>query len=189
MTAEPTEPAVPPRRTRRPATVQEVKALAHPMRMRILRLCAYEELTNKQLADRLGSDPGTVFYHVRMLVKAGMLEPAAVRTGESGALEKPYRSTGESWWLDGPLEDSPPEVRFSPVQALLEELREGGLDSVERYDRFVLHLSPEDVVELERRVLAVLDEYIATDDERRDQPPFGGIFLLHRPPGRNPPAR
>jgi hypothetical protein len=37
--------------------------------------------------------------------------------------------------------------------------------------------------ELDRRILAVLDEYIETDDQRRDQPPYGGIFMLHRPAG------
>jgi DNA-binding transcriptional ArsR family regulator len=185
MAAEPTPSA---RRTRRPATVLEAKALAHPMRQRILRLCAYQELTNKELADRLGSEPGTVFYHVRLLVKSGLLQAAPVRTGESGALEKPYRSTGESWWLDGPLNDAAPEIRFSPVQTFQEELREAGPESVEVYDRFALHLSPEQVTELERRVLAVLDEYVATDDQRRDQQPYGGMFLLHRPAGDHRPG-
>jgi hypothetical protein len=26
----------------------------------------------------------------------------------------------------------------------------------------------------------ILDEYIETDDDRRDRPAHGGIFLLHR---------
>ncbi len=186
MTAERTEPERAPGaypRPRRPATVLEAKALAHPLRIRILRLCAQEELTNKQLADRLGSGPGTVFYHVRLLVESGLLQPAPVRTGESGALEKPYRSTGQSWWLDGPLNDASPDVRFAPVEAFQQELREAGPESVELYERFVLHLSPQDVTELDRRILAVLDEYIETDDQRRDQPPYGGIVMLHRPAG------
>ena len=56
--------------------------MSHPLRVRILRLCGDSELTNKQLADRLGVDAGTAYYHVRQLVAAGFLEPAAVRTGE-----------------------------------------------------------------------------------------------------------
>ncbi len=109
------KPAYP--RQRRPATVKEVKALGHPLRLRILRLCGDRELTNKQLADRLDRDPGTVLYHVRQLVDAGLLEPAEVRTGDSGALEKPYRSTGLSWWLDGPLNKSDPAERLAPFEA------------------------------------------------------------------------
>lgn len=46
-------------RHRRPATPAEAKALGHPLRLRIMRLCLVEELTNKQLADRLDRDPGT----------------------------------------------------------------------------------------------------------------------------------
>jgi DNA-binding transcriptional ArsR family regulator len=167
-------------RPRHPATVLQAKALAHPLRVRILRLCAQKELTNKQLADRLGSEPGTVLYHVRLLVQAGLLQPAPVRTGDSGALEKPYRATSRSWWLDNPLGDAEPDARFAPVQAFQDELREAGPGSVELFERFMLHLSPEDVTALDHRILAILDEYIETDDQRLDQPALGGIFVLHR---------
>jgi hypothetical protein len=34
----------------------------------------------------------------------------------------------------------------------------------------------------------VLDEYIATDDQRRDQQAYGGMFLLHRPAGDRRPG-
>ena len=170
-------------RRRRPATAAEAKALGHPLRLRILRLCLQAELTNKQLADRLDSDPGTVLYHVRQLVAVGLLEPAEVRTGASGALEKPYRSTGVTWWLDGPLNDESPEVRFAPVEAFQQELTEAGPASVATFDRFYLHLSDDEVAELEGRVLEILDEYVATDDERRGHPSrraLGGVFVLHR---------
>jgi DNA-binding transcriptional ArsR family regulator len=173
------EPSPYPRR-RRPATAREAKALAHPLRLRILRLCAQYELTNKQLADRLGSEPGTVFYHVRQLVDAGLLQQAAVRTGDSGALEKPYRSTGRSWWLDDPLADAEPDAALAPIEAFQDELREAGPGSVQTFARFTLHLSPEDVEALDRRILAILDEYIETDDQRLDQPALGGIIVLHR---------
>jgi len=176
-----TEPAGPSHpRERRPATVKEVKALSHPLRLRILRLCGYRELTNKQLADRLDRDPGTVLYHVRQLVEAGLLEPAEVRTGETGALEKPYRSTGLSWWLDGPLNESEQEIKLAPLQVFHSELNEAGPDSVQTYERFMLHLSPTELDELDRRILAVLDEYIESDVERLDRPALGGIFLMHR---------
>nr|BFE88266.1 hypothetical protein GCM10020093_108670 [Planobispora longispora] len=148
--------------------------------MRILRLCAQREMTNKQLADRLGSDPGTVFYHVRQLVEAGLLHQAPVRTGESGALEKPYRSTGRSWWLDDPLSGEGPEASFAPIQAFQDELREAGPESVRMFSRFMLHLSPEEIEELDRRILAILDEYIETDDQRPDRPAYGGMVILHR---------
>lgn len=165
------------RPTRQDATVREAKALAHPLRLRILRLCGQQELTNKQIADRLGRDPGTVLYHVRQLADAGFLEQASVRSGESGALEKPYRSTGRSWWLNGAAD---PESDAAAVEAFQDELREAGPGSIATFARFALHLSPEEVVELDRRILAVLDEYVATDAERLDRPAHGGIMVLHR---------
>jgi hypothetical protein len=128
-----------------------------------------------------------VLYHVRQLVDAGLLEPAPVRTGASGALEKPYRPRVHPWWLDGPLVGTEPDVRFAPVAAFEEELHETGPESVLVYERFLLHLSPEDVAELDRRILAVLDEYVATDDQRRDRPAVGGMFLLHRLKDPDPP--
>jgi DNA-binding transcriptional ArsR family regulator len=168
---------------RRPATVAEIKAMSHPLRVRILRLCGDHELTNKQLADRLGEDAGTVYYHVRQLVAAGFLEPVAVRTGESGALEKPYRSTGKSWWLSVPVDDLAGADGLAPVDAFQQELAEAGPASVATYARFSLHLSAEDVAELDRRIVAVIDEYVETDAERLHLPAHGGIFLLHRAAG------
>ena len=108
------------------ASAREIKALAHPLRLRILRLCGLHELTNKQLADRLGQDPGTMLYHVRQLLSTGFLEPAEVRTGESGALEKPYRSTGRSWNLDTALREAGPGGPLAPIEAFREELTEAG---------------------------------------------------------------
>ncbi|QFU89203.1 Helix-turn-helix domain protein [Amycolatopsis sp. YIM 10] len=174
---------------RRAATAREVKALGHPLRLRILRLCKEHELTNKQLADRLGRDPGTVLHHVRQLTEAGLLEQAPVRTGASGALEKPYRSATQTWWLDGPLlEAETADERSAPVVAFQEELREAGPESVRLYERFTLHLSDDDIAELDRRILEVLDEYVANDDQRAGKPVLSGIFLLHSLSGPQPPS-
>ncbi|MFC0435921.1 transcriptional regulator [Kutzneria buriramensis] len=163
----------------RDASDREAKALAHPLRLRILRLCWQQELTNKQLAERLDRDPGTVLYHVRQLVAAGLLEQAPVRSGDSGALEKPYRSKARSWWLD----DQPgtgADAAFAPVEALQHELRAAGPESVRTFVRFALHLSASDAAELDRRLMALLDEYTTGDDQRADQPAYGGIVVLHR---------
>jgi DNA-binding transcriptional ArsR family regulator len=182
-------------RRRRRATVLQAKAASHPLRLRILRLCGQQALTNKQLADRLDSHPGTTLYHVRLLVEAGLLEPAPIRAGTSGALEKPYRSTGQSWWLsaygdgdDGqPYDDRDEESSLAPIEAFQAELREAGPGSVRTSARFFLHLSEEEVRELDRRLLAVLDEYVQTDHQRLDRPALGGIVVLHQLADPAPP--
>ena len=184
-------------RRRRRATVLQAKAASHPLRLRILRLCGQQPMTNKQLADRLGSQPGTTLYHVRLLVEAGLLEPAPVRTGASGALEKPYRSTGQSWWLSGygdtedgqPYDDRDDESALATIEAFQAELREAGPGSVRTFARFMLHLSEEEVRELDRRLLEVLDEYILTDHQRLDRPALGGIVVVHQLADPAPPPR
>lgn len=167
---------------RRPPTALEAKALAHPLRQRIVRQCGTREMTNKELADHLGVPPGTALHHVRLLVRAGLLEPAEVRSGAGGALERPYRATGATWWLDDPLRDAAPGARFGPVAAALDDALAAGPDAVSTSAAFYLHLSDDDVAELDRRILAVLDEYVATDADRQDRPLHRGLFVLHRPP-------
>jgi DNA-binding transcriptional ArsR family regulator len=175
-------------RRRRRATVLQARAASHPLRLRILRLCGQQPMTNKQLADRLGSQPGTTLYHVRLLVEAGLLEPAPIRTGASGALEKPYRSTGRSWWLSlygdtdegEPSDDRDDQLSMAPIEAFQAELREAGPGSVRTFARFMLHLSEEEVRELDRRLLEVLDEYIQSDHQRLDRPALGGIVVVHQ---------
>jgi DNA-binding transcriptional ArsR family regulator len=181
---------------RRRATILQAKAASHPTRLRILRLCGQQPMTNKQLADRLHSQPGTTLYHVRLLVQAGLLEPAPIRSGASGALEKPYRSTGQSWWLAGngdtddgqPYDDRDDGSSLASIEAFQAELREAGPGAVRTYARFMLHLSEEEVRELDRRLLSVLDEYVQTDDQRLDRPVLGGIVVLHNLADPGPPA-
>ena len=50
-----------------------------------------EPLTNRELAQRLGVDPGHLHFHVRMLLRAGLIERAEGGKGR----EKPYRAVGE----------------------------------------------------------------------------------------------
>jgi DNA-binding transcriptional ArsR family regulator len=171
---------------RRPATAAEAKALAHPLRMRILRLCLDQALTNKQLAEWLGKDPGTVLHHVRTLVDTGFLAAEEVRQGAKGALEKPYRATGKSWALS--LEESPLDEDVHS-QAMLEafqaELDEAGPGAATAFNRLALTLNKASRDELQARVLEVLDEFVTRGPDP-DGEPYGLLFAMHRrptPPG------
>jgi DNA-binding transcriptional ArsR family regulator len=182
------EPMIPGPVVRRPPTAAEAKALVHPLRMRILRLCLDQALTNKQLAEWLGKDPGTVLHHVRTLVKTGFLVPDEIRQGSTGALEKPYRATGKSWTLS--LEESsvPPGV---DAQAMLDafqaELAEAGPDAAAGFNRLALTLNTASRQKLESRVLAILDEFVTRPPDP-DGEPYGLLFAMHRrrSPGRDP---
>jgi DNA-binding transcriptional ArsR family regulator len=186
------EPMIPGSVVRRPATAAEAKALSHPLRMRILRLCLDRSLTNKQLAEWLGKDPGTVLHHVRTLVATGFLVPDEVRQGEKGALEKPYRATGKSWTLS--LEEStasPDKDAQAMLEAFLAELAEAGPGAAAGFDRLALTLNDASRRELESRVLAVLDEYVTRPPDPEGEP-YGLLFAMHRRalgPDPAPPAQ
>jgi len=75
---------------------EQLKALGHPLRVRVLEMLGQEgeewQLTNRELAQRLGVDPGHLHFHVRMLLKAGLIELA--ENGKRGR-EKPYRAVAK----------------------------------------------------------------------------------------------
>ena len=73
----------------------QLKALGHPLRLRVLEMLGQTEgqyLTNRELAQRLGVDPGHLHFHVRMLLRAGLI--ALVEGGQGR--EKPYRAVAKT---------------------------------------------------------------------------------------------
>src|SRR3954451_7961663 len=170
---------------KREATPAEAKALSNPVRLRILRLCLDEALTNKELADRLGKDPGTVLHHVRTLVNTGFLAPDDVRTGSAGALEKPYRATGKSW--DVSVGEDPSST-LAQIDALRDEVLEAGEDPVIGGFRMGIRLSAKRRKELIAKIDALAEEYAFKNDPRGQ--PLGLYVMLHkRPTGRGGSAR
>ena len=74
---------------------EQLKALGHPLRVRVLEMLGQDgewQLTNRELAQRLGVDPGHLHFHVRMLLRAGLIELAD--SGGRGR-EKPYRAVAK----------------------------------------------------------------------------------------------
>jgi DNA-binding transcriptional ArsR family regulator len=156
---------------RRPATDAEARALASAVRLRILRLCLDQSLTNQEIAARLDRNPATVLHHVRTLLDTGFLVADPVRRGTRGAREVPYRATGKSWLMDGAGRAAP--GRDPALAAFLEEVAAVGehrLDST----RLALRLSAAGRAELERRLHSLLDEYA-----RRPADPDGEKWSLY----------
>lgn len=171
----------------RQATVDELHALAHPTRQRILRLCLDEPRTNQQIAENMGIQPATALRHVRVLVAQGFLKADEIRTGKRGALERPYRATRLSRRLV--LDGSDPElVRRKDIAALrahIAELLEAPAGSPRGIARGTLRLSPASLAELQTRIAEVLGELAARDEP--DGEPVAFIWsLAGRPaPGRD----
>lgn len=164
---------------KREATTDEARALANPLRLRILRLCLDEALTNKQIADALGRDPGSTLHHVRTLVETGFLEPDDVRQGAKGALEKPYRATGKSWHVSVTDPEHALEGTLAIVDAFRDELADlPGHDEVVLLTRFANTLDDESIAELQHRLAALVDEFATRNDEGGT--PYAFLIGAHR---------
>jgi len=164
---------------KRPATPEEFKALAHPLRLRILRLCLHDSMTNKELADRLGHDPATVLHHVRLLVSTGFLAPDEVRTGARGALEKPYRATGKSWVLSAATPEQGKVEQDAMLDALKGELLDAPPDAVLEGARLGVQLSPAKARRYQARIEKLVHDLAAEPDEP-DGEKFGFYVVWHR---------
>lgn len=175
----PRTPSVPDLRRveRRPASDAEAKALASTLRLRILRLCLVEPLTNREIADRLDRNPASVLHHVRTLVDTGFLVAEEARQGRRGAREIPYRATGLSWHLSESAR-GPRDVLLATFLEEVAVVGESELDSA----RLGLALPAEQIEEFRRRLGDLLDEYA-----QRPFDPAGqriSVFLgIHPEPG------
>ena len=159
------------RGAKRPATDAEARALASAVRLRILRLCFSEALTNRELAARLGRNPATVLHHVRTLVDTGFLVAQPARRGTRGSREVPYRATGKSWLMD--IDARPPAPRDPMLEAFLEEVTAVGQQRLQS-SRLGLRLSAADLEEFRGRLHGLLDEYA-----RRPHDPDGERWSLY----------
>ena len=130
----------------------QLKALGHTLRLRVLEVLSDSgPLTNRELAEALGVDPGHLHFHVRMLLRAGLIELAEGGKGR----EKPYRAVAERIYLS-------PELRTSALlgnaQAVLIETVARGWTGFGGHGRFrsikaTAHVSAETLQQLLRDFL------------------------------------
>ncbi|WP_154793033.1 ArsR/SmtB family transcription factor [Occultella kanbiaonis] len=155
----------------------DARALSSALRMRILRLCLDEALTNKEIAGRLAMAPATTFHHVRLLADRGFLAAQPERQGKRGAREVPYLATRKSWRT--PM--GPGQGRIL-IQAFLDEF---ALSDPARAEvvRLGLRLNEEDRHDLLRRFSDLFAEYAAREPDP-DGEPVSLFFALHEDAGR-----
>ncbi|MBC7289925.1 MAG: winged helix-turn-helix transcriptional regulator [Actinotalea sp.] len=155
----------------------DARALGSVLRMRILRMCLDEALTNKEIARRLGKDPGTTYHHVRTLADRGFLAAQAERRGARGAREVPYLATRKSWRAP----DVPGQHQVL-VDAFLEELAEAPPSSVVAA-RLGVRLSPAAWEQALGRIADVLQE-LADLPPESDGVPYSLFFAAHEDAAR-----
>ncbi len=120
------------KRTGRTLDAGALKALAHPLRVRLLELLV--ELgpsTASGLGRLVGENSGSTSYHLRQLAQHGLIEEAE---GIGTARDRYWRAVEGGWTLDGfsmlQREDTAPAARF-----LLDEVGRGRAERTARWHR------------------------------------------------------
>jgi DNA-binding transcriptional ArsR family regulator len=164
------------------ATVAEMRALAHPLRLRLLELFAEAPRTTKQAADLLGEPPTRLYHHVAALERAGLLRLKETRKNR-GTTEKWYEAIARTIGSSTPVRSTrrvPPEqaaARRSVAMAVLEQSRQEVLSSMGRTEgdrpltaRLVMVAPPARIRELRERITRLLrdvQQEFACGDETR----------------------
>jgi Helix-turn-helix domain len=159
-----------------------LRAYAHPVRMKLVGLLRTEgPLTATRAADLLGESSGTCSFHLRQLAKYGLVEEAGGGTGR----EKPWRATTTS--TDWDATAGTPEVAAA-ASLLNTVIAEGYFEQLMRWlearpdqppewqqanwlgDR-ILYVTAEELDELGRKVLELVDGYFERQIKPELRPP------------------
>jgi DNA-binding transcriptional ArsR family regulator len=101
--------------------IKQLKALSHASRVKILSSLAEKPMTAKQLADQFGEEPAKTSYHVKQLLKVGLVELKFTRETQNGIIEKYYQAIAKEFQTD-PYLARQPEGRNHLETGFLREL-------------------------------------------------------------------
>ena len=159
-----------------------VKAMSHPLRVRILALLDERTASPVELAGWLDATLGTVAYHVRTLERIGLIELVR-ETRVRGAVEHHYRAKERPTVSDEAWAAAPPIAKQAAVSASLETIdayaraasAAGGFDHGNSHlTRTALRLDARGFSELSRaclRLLAKVDRIEEAAKERSELNP------------------
>jgi DNA-binding transcriptional ArsR family regulator len=97
-----------------------VKALAHPVRVRILSMLDESVLSPSEIAGQIDVPIGNVSYHTRQLLELGMIKLVR-ETKRRGAVEHHYTAEARPMITDDAWREAPEIVRQAMVGAALQE--------------------------------------------------------------------
>ncbi|MGI8913791.1 MAG: ArsR/SmtB family transcription factor [Chloroflexota bacterium] len=171
-------------------TVEQLSALAHPLRQRILSALLELPRTNKQLATLLQESPARLHFHVRELARAGLIELVEARP-KGGVIEKYYRAVASSFRLDPALGAVAPGLD-GVVGAAFGAARTELARAIEQFAAATVQvymanerapLSDEALARVHKHLEAIAEEFQAASDQPPEQAPRHAIAftaLLHR---------
>jgi DNA-binding transcriptional ArsR family regulator len=139
----------------------QLKALGHPLRLRVLEALGETEeaLSNRELAHRLGVDPGHLHFHVRMLLRADLIKQVPSEKGR----EKPYRAAAKTLKVAPELvSQGASSLHVAVMDDLQRAQVEHGAEGKFRFVRVVVKVEAE-------KALEVLSELVPRFEEIEDE--------------------
>ncbi len=133
-----------------------VKALSHPLRVRILAMLDERDASPVQLAEHLDATLGTVAYHVRTLERLGLIEMVATHQ-RRGATEHVYAAREHPRFSSSAWEHTHPMTKHVMIASALSQIgtyatqsaAAGGFDHEQAsFERQTLSLDPQGFSEL-----------------------------------------
>jgi DNA-binding transcriptional ArsR family regulator len=177
-----------------------VKALAHPLRINILRVLQDRVASPSEIAAEISAPLGNVSYHVRFLQRVGLLELVSTRP-RRGAVEHYYRAIGRLLITDKAWAQVPEIIKNAMVSATLDQAVRyiGAAASAGGFDRSDAHVSRTPMIldqrgfaelakavgELHRRaseIEAASAQRIAASDHQNGEINAGLVMLLFEAP-------
>jgi DNA-binding transcriptional ArsR family regulator len=170
-------------KTFRITDLETLRAVSDPLRVQIVELLA-EDLTVKQVAEKLGLAPSKLYYHFTTLEKLGLIEVAETRM-VSNMVEKVYRSSADLVDVDPALfkfakEGSNESINMvinstidatrddiiRSLQARQFQLEQGVEEQPRRFiiNRLISRISEQRVGEFQDRLVQLLQEFESEND-------------------------
>lgn len=140
--------------------VADLRALAHPLRLRIMELFAESPKTTKQVAELLGEPPTRLYHHVAALERAGLVILKETRQNR-GAVEKYYGSVAPQLRAgpsSGKNDPASRRARRAVAATALEQAKQEliavprGAKEPALVTRFVIPVDPSKLAELRQRL-------------------------------------
>jgi len=161
--------------------VAEIRALAHPLRLRLMEVFGEAPRTTKQVADLLGEPPTRLYHHVAALERAGLLRLKETRQNH-GITEKWYEANSRPMSLSdvGPSRPRSRSKRESAARRALamsvltqsrhEMVAAMAVQGRERpmLGRLVIVVPAAQLAELRQRLFTIVKE-IRNDFKREDR--------------------
>ncbi len=158
-------------------TLEQIRVMAHPLRMKLLEAFSHKPITTKQVAALIDERPTKLYHHVDALERVGLIR--LVRTSRKrGTVEKYYQTVARTFAVDRRLftlkhqaraaQSGMQEVITGIFEDTLYEIHENlaaGLGKPKTEDKHIIvshshiRVTQKDVVGLNKQIKALLKKF------------------------------